>query len=310
MNFDLDKIKAGEKHIVWVIDYGPIFLIFLGVCALLSILGSWFFSDLFSVQLTRVVIVLSLIAIAAFIWAIVATLSGNQASIDSLHESVQKQTQLAESRTVSSQLTQDLESRKFAQAQLEFTQAERLYLIEKAQLQPVFKASARAFITPAKDQQAQDDVWDEDAFIAKHFREPDLFGVKLSFRQKGSALFSHERVVFDRSHRPPERAGSENNESYVALDEREKPVYIIPLDELPNGDSSQDFVVFYIYKDLTSLSVVMKYRVYRTVEVDANFWSIENLDICFTNAYQEDLELDSVKGCEKLFTRKYSDPLV
>lgn len=283
MNFNVENIKADKQHIAWIANYGLTALALFGGVATLLVLGVWFLSITFSAMLAQIFTLISLLAIAVLLWSVSAS-----------------QTR-----------AHNLDDKKLKQAQLEFIQAERLYLIEKAQLQPVFKATARAFITPAEDQQLQDEVWDEDAFIAKHFSEPNLLGVKLSFRQKGSALFSHERVVFDRSNRPSDRDGSDSNESYVALDEKEKPVFIVPLDEIASGEAGQEFVVYYIYKDLTSLSVVLKYRVFRAIENDANFWSIKNLDICFTNAYQDDLQLNSVEGCEALFVRKYeADPIV
>ncbi len=300
MNSEDNRTNLGNVN-DWLLKYGVVLVVGVAVLTLcwLAALGFGLVSDTFS----RGFVVFSLLLIALFVWTGVTLLARSHSLLAQLQQSVAEQAKLTKSK-------QALDQKQQLQAQLEFVQAERLYLIEKAQLQPIFKAVARPFITPPLDYEFQDEVWDEDAFIAKHFKEPDLFGVKLTFRQKGNTLFSHERVIFDRSSHPSDRTGSHSNEAYVTLDEKEKPVYIIPLDELPGGNSTQQFVVYYIYKDITSLSVVMKYRVSPAIEGDANFWSINNLDICFSNAYHQERQLDSVENCESLFEKKYLDPLL
>jgi len=289
MAVDKRDEEARNQLVEWVLKYAVNLIAIFAVFAVLLILSRGF-------TIGDSLLILSLLLIAGIAWAAVIALIRNQSTLE-------KQAILSESEHA-------LKKKQQIQAQREFVQAERLYLIEKAQLQPVFTATARGFITPSDDFEAPDDVWDEDAFIARHFSEPDLFGIKLTFRQKGTVLFSHEKLIFDRAIKPKDRIGSGGNEAYVALDEKEKPVYIIPLDELPSGSESAEFFVYFIYKDLTTLSVVMKYRVFPAIKDDANFWSIENVDTCYANAYHEELALNSVVGCEDLFTQKYHNPLL
>ncbi len=189
-----------------------------------------------------------------------------------------------------------LGKRQHQQAVLNYEQAERQYLIEKAHLQPSFRLSATEMLSSEPDFVNDPEQATEAKFLADKGVKVDQRVIRLKLHVKGEAEYLRPSLVIQASDK---NIDDERTLSMTDL------LYFVELDNVGLSGEPLSFLAFFVYRDKTTLPVVHKFRLTQQRESSLLRWEAEHLDTAFAKSHKVIKNLNNTDGCAALFSDRH-----
>ncbi len=182
--------------------------------------------------------------------------------------------------------------KQYAQSLLAYEQTERLYLLEKSKLQPSFTLSVTEFLLCEPDFMNDPEQASEAQFLTGQGIKSEERVVRFRFSVKGGADYLRPSLVL----------GLKDEQKFddcaFAMNEL---LYFAPVDRLKFVKDSDSFVVYFVYRDKTSLPIVLKYRISKREGSSLLRWETDHLDTIYGMTHHRLSLLKKFTGCEALF---------
>lgn len=178
---------------------------------------------------------------------------------------------------------------------LEYEQRERQYLIEKSALQPTFKVSATEVLVCEPDFVNDPEQASEASFVLANDVGIDHRVLRIRIDAKGDAEYRRPCLFY--SINPEQQSNGlayafSTNTYFVALEGHNNDVHI------------NSVVIYFVYKDKTTLPVIHQYVLTKDDVSALQRWQVSHQDTVYTTTHSLSLVFDSVSVCESLFTKK------
>jgi len=196
------------------------------------------------------------------------------------------------------------------QSELDYQQAERLYLIEKSKLQPSFKLLATEFLLNEPDFVNDPEHAMEANFLVENGFKVDQRVLRFKLSISGDNPFMRLSLVT----RKLKHSGIDNKEHRIAdesftndcLLSFGQGIFFIAVNSVDfdvNSEISvsQSFELYLVYQDQTTLPVVLKYCLNQQVDSTLLRWEVDHVDTVFVSSRAEFKHLDSSFRCDQLF---------
>jgi len=185
-----------------------------------------------------------------------------------------------------------LAKRQYRQSVLDFEQAERQYLIEKAHLQPSFRIKVTEFLTCEPDAMADPEQAVEAKYLSEHGIAVDELVLRLKIDVKGDAEYMRPYLVLTT---PSETDVDERAHSMTEF------VYFATIERLGGSEIARTFLLYLVYRDKTTLPVVHKYCVSQLKGSTLQRWEVEHIDTAYARSHKNLARFNHSQGCEALF---------
>lgn len=189
-----------------------------------------------------------------------------------------------------------IEKKKHQQSLLDFEQAERQYLIEKSKLQPTFRLTATEILTCEPDFVNDPEQASEAYFLKEQGVGVDQHVLRLRLDAKGSSDYMHPSIVY---------CGDGDAHSSGLAFAMSQYVYFIHLDEVSNKQKALDqLIVYFVYRDKTTLPVVHKYKLSKEINSALQRWQVFQVNTVYAKTPSTHRRLETAEECENLFLNK------
>ncbi len=182
--------------------------------------------------------------------------------------------------------------KQYAQSLLAYEQTERLYLLEKSKLQPSFTLSVTEFLLCEPDFMNDPEQASEAQFLTGQGMKSEERVVRFHFSVKGGADYLRPSLVLGL------KGDQKFDDCAFAMNEL---LYFAPVDRLKFVKDSDSFVVYFVYRDKTSLPIVLKYRISKREGSSLLRWETDHLDTIYGMTHHRLSLLKQFTGCEALF---------
>ena len=190
-----------------------------------------------------------------------------------------------------------LAKRQHQQSMLDFEQAQRQYLIEKAHLQPSFRMTVTEFLTCEPSSMSDPEQAGEAKYLSDRGIGIDTLVLRFRLDVKGDSEYMRPYLVL---HRPSDTGSDQRACSMSEL------LYFTTLESVGDGlvkaQEKHSFYVYFVYRDKTTLPVVHKYRVSQLQNSGLRRWEVEHVDTAYAKSHKNLARFYSSQGCDKLFS--------
>jgi len=181
------------------------------------------------------------------------------------------------------------------QAELNYQQSERLYLLEKSKMQPKFRVTAGEFLLTEPAFVNDPEQASEAKFLVDNGFNLEQRVVRIKLEVKQEAPFMRPSMLA--------AAIDESDDELLSMTSR---VFFVALDSIEFGSaasqtSEQNFDLYLVYRDQTTLPVVLKFKVTQQHDVRLLRWGVEHVDTAFAVSRHTQSPLTSARVCEGLF---------
>lgn len=183
------------------------------------------------------------------------------------------------------------------QAELNYQQSERLYLLEKSKMQPIFKLTAGEFLLNEPDFVNDPEQASEAKFLVDNGFSIEQRVVRVKLEVKYEAPFMRPSMVVAKA------GNGSADERLLSIAPR---VFFAALDSIELGSATRQstehrFDLYLIYHDQTTLPVALKYKVTQQHDSRLLRWQVEHIDTAFALSRDEQSALTIAHSCEQLF---------
>jgi len=189
-----------------------------------------------------------------------------------------------------------LGKRQHQQAVLNYEQAERQYLIEKAHLHPSFRLSATEMLSSEPDFVNDPEQAAEAKFLADKGVKVDQRVIRLKLHLKGQAEYLRPSLVI--------RASEKNTDDERILSMTDL-LYFVELNNVDLSGEPHSFLAFFVYRDKTTLPVVHKLQLTQQSESTLLRWEVGHLDTAYAKSHKVIKNLNNADGCAALFSDRH-----
>jgi len=185
-----------------------------------------------------------------------------------------------------------LAKRQHQQAILNYEQGERRYLLEKSYLQPTFRLSVTEFLSCAPDFMNDPEQASEAKFLVERGVGIDQSVIRMRVHVKGDAEYMRPSIVI------PSAQSSLKDERVHSMTDL---IYFATLDSIDIAQEDQTTMLYLVYRDKTTLPVVLKYKLARQLESALRRWDATHLDTVFVTSHRALSRLHSARACADFF---------
>lgn len=187
-----------------------------------------------------------------------------------------------------------IDKKQYQQSLLDFEQSERQYLIEKSNLQPIFRVSATEVLVCEPDFVNDPEQASEASFLLAKKVKVEQRVLRLRVETKGHAEYMHPSMVYS--------IGSEQKSDGLAYAFSEH-TYFVPIQELNSRNSVSSIVIYFVYKDRTTLPVIHKYLLTKDMSSALQRWSVTQVNTVYANTAAMQSVFETANACEVLFSQ-------
>ena len=196
--------------------------------------------------------------------------------------------------------------KQVVQSKLDHQQAERLYLLEKSKIQPTFKLSVSEFLLSRPDFVNDPEHAMEADFLVKSGYSVDQRILRFKLSDNGKGQFLRPALLVNSA----SQNISEKDKYGDRLLSMTPQIFFASIDSLAfkvdeNNIDEHDFNAYLIYRDQTTLPVVLKFRISQLLKSKLMRWEVEHVDTVFVGARNQLKKLRTGVSCEQLFENSY-----
>jgi len=207
------------------------------------------------------------------------------------------------------------------QSQLDYQQSARLYLIEKSRMQPLFKLTVNEFLLNKVDYVNDPEHAAEAKFLIDFGYAIDQRLLRIKLTVKGDGTVLHPSLVAKTFENKAADQSSVLNGNLIESVEQAEPLnecllsmtsrtFFVAVDSLDitlSKDKSLDhsFDLYLVYRDQTTLPVVLKYIIKQQSDSRLLRWENEHVDTMFVESRKTLKLLKNSFFCEQLFADSY-----
>lgn len=185
-----------------------------------------------------------------------------------------------------------LAKRQHQQEILNYEQGERRYLLEKSYLQPTFRLSVTEFLSCEPDFMNDPEQASEAKFLAELGVGVDQSVIRMRVHVKGDAEYMRPSIVI-----PSAQSNVMDERAHSMTDL----IYFATVDSINIAEEDESTLLYLVYRDKTTLPVVLKYKLARQLESALRRWDATHLDTVFVTSHRALSRLHSAAGCADLF---------
>lgn len=190
-----------------------------------------------------------------------------------------------------------LAKRQHQQAILNYEQGERRYLLEKSHLQPTFRLAVTEFLSCAPDFMNDPEQASEAKFLAELGVGVDQSVIRMRVHVKGDAEYMRPSIVIPSARISSAESNLKDERAHSMTDL----IYFATVDSIDIEEEDQSTLLYLVYRDKTTLPVVLKYKLARQLESALRRWDATHLDTVFVTSHRALSRLHSAAGCAALF---------
>lgn len=187
-----------------------------------------------------------------------------------------------------------LAKKQYQQSLADFEQAERLYLIEKSKVQPVFRLDVTEFLLCEPDFMNDPEQAGEAKFLKQRGVSLDSRILRIQLHVRGEKSYMRPSLVTSLVN-----ADKSSDERLMSISET---LYFLPVDSLRFTEELGTSSLFLVYRDKTTLPVIHRYRLTQQPDSDLRRWNVEHLDSVFAKSDERFSNFRVSSLCEGLFT--------
>lgn len=204
----------------------------------------------------------------------------------------ERELSLQKKRIKQAKKSNKLAKKQYQQSLLAYEQTERQYLLEKSRLQPSFRLSVTEFLLCEPDFVNDPEQAGEAQFLSKLGVDVDERVLRFRLHVKGAAEYLRPSLVLALV------GQDELDEQAYSMTEL---LYFMSANRMITRNKSSSFEFYFVYRDKTTLPVVLRYRASKRRDSALLRWEVEHVDTVYAMSQQGLSELKSSKGCRALF---------
>lgn len=180
--------------------------------------------------------------------------------------------------------------------QYTFEQTERLYLIEKSKLQPIFKLQVTEFLLCEPDYMNDPEQAGEAKFLTDLGFEIDERILRFQVNLVEKEPYLRPRLIVS-------QINNKADEDFAfSLTDK---LYFLPFNLLSMNAEETAFDVYFVYQDQTTLPVIQRHRVSQRPGSSLMRWNATHEDTVFSVNKKSLNSLNSAEGCARLFEDRF-----
>ena len=216
----------------------------------------------------------------------------NNKEIDDFKDSLAEALVVFEENNKHARKRNRIAKRQLHQAQLNYEQVERQYLIEKSHLQPTFKLSVTEFLTCEPDFLNDPEQATEAKFLSGVGISIDERVLRINLEVKGDAVYMQPSIVIGKT---------QLSDDEQAFDMTDK-LYFVAVDQVNVDQQAGTLDVYLVYRDKTTLPVIHKYKLVKRPDSTLLRWDAMHLDTVYVSSHKKVSRLKNAAGCADYFS--------